>query len=171
MPTVGVLITLPEPVVSEVDDYRLGIGDTNPTEVPSHITLLPPTTIAAADLPAVRDHLAATAADHAPYAVQLRGTATFRPVSPVVFVVLAQGIAQTEALAGAVRTGRLAVELVYPYHPHVTVAYDHDRATLDRAFEDFAHYDRTFEVRDFHLYVLDEGGHWCHDHRFELGED
>ena len=40
----------------------------------------------------------------------LRGTATFLPVSPVVFVALAQGISACERLSDAIRTGPLAVD-------------------------------------------------------------
>ena len=39
----------------------------------------------------VDEHLAAVAARHAPFVVHLRGTATFRPVSPVVFVQVVEG--------------------------------------------------------------------------------
>lgn len=170
MPTIGVLITLPDPAVSELDRYRIGIGDPAPADVPSHITLLPPTEVDEADMDRIEAHLAGAAGGHAPYRVHLRGTATFQPVSPVVFVVLAEGIARTEQLAGDIRSGPLDVELAYPYHPHVTVAYDLDQAVLDRAFADFAGYDRAFEVDHFHLYVqgADEG--WHHAHRFDLRE-
>ncbi|QYJ02516.1 2'-5' RNA ligase family protein [Nocardioides panacisoli] len=170
MPTVGVLVTLPEPALSELDGYRFGIGDQNPAEVPSHITLLPPTEVDDGDLVAIEEHLATAAAGHAPYRVHLRGTATFQPVSPVVFVVLAEGIARTEQLAAAVRSGPLDVELAYPYHPHVTVAYDVDQEVLDRAFEDFAGYDRAFDVAEFHLYTQGADGRWRHTRRFDLGE-
>lgn len=170
MPTVGVLVTLPEPAVSELDDYRVGIGDPAPADVPSHVTLLPPTEVAAADLAGIEDHLATTAAAHAPYRMHLRGTATFQPVSPVVFVVLAEGIAQTELLAADVRSGPLDVVLDYPYHPHVTVAYDVDQVVLDRAFEDFAGYDRAFEIDHFHLYVLGADDRWRQVRRFDLRE-
>lgn len=170
MPVVGVLITLPEPAVSELDDYRVGIGDPAPAEVPSHVTLLPPTEVDPGRLDDIEAHLGNAAAAHAPYRVHLRGTATFQPVSPVVFVVLAEGIARTEQLAGDIRRGPLDVELAYPYHPHVTVAYDLDQATLDRAFEDFAGYDRAFEVDHFHLYVQGADDRWRHARRFDLQE-
>ena len=47
----------------------------------------------------------------------LRGTATFRPVSPVVFVQVAEGVAGCEALEGSVRSGVLAQELRFRLPP------------------------------------------------------
>ena len=79
------------------------------------------------------------------FGVHLRGTGTFRPVSPVVFVTLVEGISQCEQLAGLVRRGPLAIELEFPYHPHVTVAHHLDDAALDRAFEELAGFDCTFD--------------------------
>ncbi len=67
--------------------------------------------------------------------MHLRGTGTFRPVSPVVFVTVAEGISGCEQLASSVRRGPLAADLQFPYHPHVTVAHHLDDDTLDRAFE------------------------------------
>lgn len=170
MPTIGVLITLPEPAATELDDYRASIGDPAADEVPSHITLIPPTEVDEADLGAVEAHLAAAAEIHPPFRVHLRGTATFQPVSPVVFVVLAEGIAQTEQLEEAVRRGPLAVELDFPYHPHVTVAHNLDAAALEQAFEELAGYDCSFYVTHFHLYVQDAGGSWRRTRQFDLQE-
>ena len=77
----------------------------------------------------------------------LRGTGTFRPVSPVVFVQVAGGIAECEQLERAIRGGPLHRDLAFHYHPHVTVAHHVDEAAMDRAFEDLAGYTCTFEVR------------------------
>ena len=49
--------------------------------------------------------------------MHLRGTGTFRPVSPVVFVSLVEGISQCEQLADAVRRGPLAIDLALPVPP------------------------------------------------------
>ena len=73
--------------------------------------------------------------------MHLRGSGTFRPVSPVVFVPLARGISECERLEAQVRSGPLARETAFPYHPHVTVAHDLDEAALDRAFDALAAYD------------------------------
>ena len=49
------------------------------------------------------------------------------------FVTLVEGISECELLADAVRRGPLAVDLDFPYHPHVTIAHhldDDDRSTV-----------------------------------------
>jgi len=166
MPVIGVAIAIPEPWAAELVAYRQRIGDPTAEGVPSHITLIPPTE--AGDLAEIEHHLADAAGGVTPFRVHLRGTATFRPVSPVVFVSLAEGISQCEQLAGAVRRGPLAVELQYPYHPHVTIAHHLDDPTLDRAFEDLAGFECVFDVDEFHLYVHDEQEGWRSRRTFPL---
>ena len=119
---------------------------------------------------AIEEHLTAAAATVGWFCVHLRGTGTFRPVSPVVFVSLVEGISQCELLAGVVRSGPLATDLKYPYHPHVTVAHDLPDAQLDLAFEGLAGFECEFDVRDFHLYVHDSELGWQPTRDFPLGE-
>ncbi|MEV5002821.1 2'-5' RNA ligase family protein [Nocardioides sp. LML1-1-1.1] len=168
MPVIGVAIAIPEPWATELYDYRLRIGDPTASGVPSHITLIPPTEVGE-DLSAVEEQLERAAAQVSPFEVHLRGTATFRPVSPVVFVGLAEGISQCEQLADEVRRGPLAVDLDYPYHPHVTVAHHLDDPTLDRAFEDLAGFECRFGVTEFHLYVHHDEEGWRATRTFPLG--
>ena len=80
------------------------------------------------------------------FRIRLRGTATFRPISPVVFVPLAEGISSCEVLQSQVRSGPLEVDLRFPYHPHVTVAHDLDKDALDRAYDALSEYDCAFDV-------------------------
>lgn len=160
MPTIGVAVAIPEPWGKQLQDYRESVGDTSASLIPTHITLVPPTELADAELEVVEQHLAGVAAQRLPFRVHLRGTGTFRPVSPVVFVSLAEGIADCEQLADALRQGPLDVELDYPYHPHVTVAHDVEARCLDRAFTELAGFECTFEVEQFHLYVHDVATGW-----------
>ena len=169
MPTIGVALAIPEPWASELQDYRTSIGDSTATMIPTHITLVPPTEVAEEDLPEVEKHLAEVAADRPAFVVHLRGTGTFRPVSPVVFVTVAEGISSCEQLAGAVRRGPLDVDIAFPYHPHVTVAHHLDDAALDRAFADLADFECRFDVDEFHLYVHDERLGWQPTREFRLG--
>ena len=169
MPTIGVAIPIPEPWASELQDYRTSVGDTTAAQIPTHITLIPPTEVADADLAAVCDHLAAAAVTVQPFVIHLRGTGTFRPVSPVVFVTVAEGISACEILADAVRRGPLAIDLHYPYHPHVTIAHHLDDPTLDRAFEELAGFECRFDVDAFSLYVHDASHGWQPTHQYELG--
>lgn len=160
MPTIGVAVAIPEPWGQELQDYRESIGDASATLIPTHITLVPPTELSDDELAGVESHLAAVALERPPFRVHLRGTGTFRPVSPVVFVSLAEGISDCEQLADAVRRGPLDVDLDYPYHPHVTVAHDVAEARLDQAFTELAGFECAFEVPQFHLYVHDEQEGW-----------
>lgn len=168
MPTIGVALAIPEPWASQLQDYRTAIGDTTATMIPTHITLVPPTEVADEDMVEIEKHLAEVAADFGRFGVHLRGTGTFRPVSPVVFVTVAEGISTCEQLAGAVRRGPLAVEIAFPYHPHVTVAHHLSDDLLDRAFEELADFECHFEVDDFHLYVHDEQAGWQPTRDFRL---
>ena len=169
MPTIGVAIAIPEPWASELQDYRTSVGDTTATQIPTHITLVPPTEVPGADLEAVCAHLARAASAVTPFDIHLRGTGTFRPVSPVVFVTLAEGISGCEVLASAVRQGPLAVDLHYPYHPHVTIAHHLDDDALDRAFRELAKFECRFGVDAFSLYVHDTVTGWRATNHFALG--
>lgn len=169
MPTIGVSIAVPDPEGRDLQDYRIALGDETARHIPTHITLVPPTEVDPADLDAIRAHLGAAAAGQAPYRVSLRGTGTFRPVSPVVFVGVVEGISGCELLAEAIRTGPLAIEVEFPYHPHVTIAHDLPEETLDRAFEDLAGYRTHFQVTEFWLYVHDPVEGWQPTNSFALG--
>ncbi|CAM3613472.1 2'-5' RNA ligase family protein [Nocardioides zeicaulis] len=169
MPTIGVAIAIPEPWASELQDYRTSVGDTTATQIPTHITLIPPSEVEEEALAGVSDHLADAATQVEPFDIHLRGTGTFRPVSPVVFVTVAEGISSCEMLAGAVRSGPLAVDLQFPYHPHVTVAHHLDDPTLDRAFDELAEFECRFAVDSFSLYVHDADHGWKPTCHYELG--
>ena len=167
MPTVGVAIAIPEPWASQLQDYRTSIGDETAALIPTHVTLVPPTEFAAPE--ELEPHLAAVARVNQPFTLHLRGTGTFRPVSPVVFVGVVEGISSCEQLASAVRSGPLAQELVFPYHPHVTIAHHLPDAVLDRAFTELADFECAFTVDAFHLYVHDEVVGWQVTSSFPLG--
>ncbi|MDF9716806.1 2'-5' RNA ligase family protein [Nocardioides sp. ChNu-153] len=168
MPTIGVALAIPEPWGAQLQDYRRSLGDATADLIPTHVTLIPPTEVAEDELAAVSAHLAAVATQHHGFRVHLRGTGTFRPVSPVVFVTVAEGIAETEQLAASLRRGPLEVDLSFPYHPHVTVAHHLDDDRLDRAFQELAAFECVFEVARFHLYVHDEGTGWRRTDDFAL---
>src|SRR6478736_413048 len=168
MPTIGVAVAIPEPWATQLQDYRTAVGDATASMIPTHITLVPPTEIEDVDLPEVEKHLLEAAAEIDSFCVHLRGTGTFRPVSPVVFVTLVEGISQCEQLALALRRGPLDVELQYPFHPHVTIAHHLEDPLLNRAFEELAAFECEFHVSDFHLYVHDEDAGWQPTRTFAL---
>jgi len=166
--TIGVAVAVPEPYGGELRRYRASFGDPQAEAVPAHVTLLPPTEIAPGRLGEIEQHLSKVAARHPSFRVHLRGTGTFRPVSPVVFVALAEGISACEVLANDVRSGYLDRELTFPYHPHVTVAHHIDDQSLDQAFKVLADYECTFDVTHFHLYVHGADEVWRPHRAFAL---
>lgn len=168
MPTIGVAIAIPEPWATELQDYRTSVGDRTAEQIPTHITLIPPVEVEPGGLGAVEDHLATAAGTVRAFEIHLRGTGTFRPVSPVVFVTVAKGISSCEVLANAVRRGPLAVDLNFPYHPHVTIAQHLDDAALDRAFSELADFECRFLADAFSLYVHDNGDGWRPTRHFAL---
>jgi 2'-5' RNA ligase len=167
--TIGVAIAVPEPWGVQLQDYRASLGDATAEGIPTHITLMPPHEIDAGDVPDVEKHLAEAAAAASAFRIHLRGTGTFRPVSPVVFVTLAEGISACEQLALAVRSGPLEARLQFPYHPHVTVAHHLSDECLDRAFAELAPFDCDFTVEHFSLYVHDRREGWVPTRDFALG--
>lgn len=169
MLTIGVSIAVPDPEGAALQDFRVDLGDASAKHIPTHITLVPPTEIGDDALATITEHLARVASQQAPFGVRLHGTGTFRPTSPVVFVGVIAGIAGCQQLAAATRSGPLAVEVEFPYHPHVTVAHHLEEELLDRAFTELAGYEASFEVTEFWLYVHDEHHGWRPDRAFPLG--
>ncbi|WP_147795864.1 2'-5' RNA ligase family protein [Cellulomonas sp. Y8] len=166
---IGVAVSVPEPYAAELQAARARVGDPAADLIRPHITLLGPTVLPTAALPEAEEHLRAVAAAHAPFTVHLRGTATFRPVSPVVFVQVVEGIASCELLEVAVRSGVLDQELRFHYHPHVTIAHEVPDDALDRAFADMADFEARFDVAEIHVYEHGDDGMWRTIGAFPLG--
>jgi 2'-5' RNA ligase len=166
--TIGVAIAVPDPWGAQLQAYRARLGDDTAGGIPTHVTLLPPTQVAADGLPELEKHLLSASLDNGPFPMLLRGTGTFRPVSPVVFVAVADGISACEELARSVRQGPLQVEQRFPYHPHVTVAHHVPADLLDRAFEEMADFECSFVVDRFWLYVHEQGTGWSPTRHFPL---
>jgi 2'-5' RNA ligase len=169
VPTIGVSIAVPDPWGSELQQYRISLGDESARHIPTHVTLLPPLQVADDGMEGVVSHLRGVAARSAAFRMHLRGTGTFRPVSPVVFVGVVEGISRCEQLAAEVRRGPLAVEKTFPYHPHVTVAHHLPEESLDKAFSDLGSYDAAFDVEDVWMYLHDERSGWRPSESFPLG--
>jgi 2'-5' RNA ligase len=150
--TIGVAIGIPEPFKSQLQDARERYGDPNSSDIPPHVTLLPPTMVEGLQMPIVEQHLRKVAASRRPFLLHLRGTGTFRPVSPVVYVTVAEGVSDCEEIERQVRGGPMRRQLKFPYHPHVTVAHDVRAELLDRAFAEMADFDTVFEVAGFQLF-------------------
>jgi 2'-5' RNA ligase len=165
----GVAFGLPEPYTSELQGWRERLGDPNAAGIPPHVTLLPPTNLHESALEEVEEHLRRVAASEHGFRMHLRGSASFRPVSPVVFVPLVAGIADCERVESKVRSGPLARELKFPYHPHVTVAHDLGPEALDLAFQSLKDYEALFDVWGFTLFEQDREGVWRPQRDFPFG--
>jgi 2'-5' RNA ligase len=165
--TIGVAIAIPDPFGQELQRWREHFGDPLAGAIPSHVTLLPPTTVP--DCGALEKHLLGIAEGELPFSLHLRGTASFRPVSPVVFVAVAEGISDCERLEKQIRSGPLDRELRFNYHPHVTIAHDLPDERLDAAFRALQDYDATFTVSGFSLYEHGHDGVWRRERDFSFG--
>ena len=169
MTTIGVSVAVPDPWGTQLQDYRVALGDPTAAWVPTHITLLPPIDVDEVLLPSIDKHLDAVAAATCPFAMHLRGTGSFRPVSPVVFVNVVEGISSCEILASAVRKGPLAIDAQFPYHPHVTVAHHLSDGLLDQAFEELGTFDCRYTVDQISLYEHSDERGWIPVRDFRLG--
>ncbi|GAA1977617.1 2'-5' RNA ligase family protein [Catenulispora subtropica] len=158
--TIGVAVPIPEPFGSELQKWRESFHDPMARAIPTHVTLLPPTEVGRADLADIEDHLAKAASLGHPFPMLLQGTDTFRPISPVTFVRVAMGAEQCAATEALVRSGVLAREARFPYHPHVTVAHELPEDVLGRAQEILAGYEARFLVTGFALYLHGDDGVW-----------
>ncbi|MGA8852093.1 MAG: 2'-5' RNA ligase family protein [Aeromicrobium sp.] len=167
--TVGVAIAVPEPFGSLLRDARAQFGDEMAATIPTHITLTPPAEVEPSALGQLAVSLETAAATVAPYSIRLRGTGTFRPVSPVVYVAVSEGAAQTEQLAHRVRGALGHPALEFPYHPHVTVAHHLDDPALDHAYAALAGFECEFRVAEFALYHQVDHTGWKPERHFALG--
>jgi len=169
VPTIGVSIAIPSPHAEMLQAKRASFGDPLAESIPTHVTLLPPTEVAEEELEAAVKHLEEVAAQGRPFPMVLRGTGTFRPTSPVVFVQVSGGIADCELLEKEVRQGPLDRPLDFYYHPHVTVAHHVPEPNLDQAFTELSDFECAFEVDEFHLYEHGDDGVWRPVRSFTLG--
>ncbi|GAA2010987.1 2'-5' RNA ligase family protein [Brevibacterium samyangense] len=161
MVSIGVTLELPEPFAGQLRRVRLGFGDEAARTVPAHITVIPPMEIPVHSWPVVREEIRRVANETSPFVIRLRGTGTFLPTSPVVFIAVARGIVECEQLSARLRTGVLNQPLSFPYHPHVTIAQGLPEPVLDEAFESLADFDASFMVHGFGVYF----------HGTSVGED
>jgi 2'-5' RNA ligase len=168
--TIGVSIPIPAPHGDYLQQRRADFGDPQASHIPAHITLLPPTEVDEQTYAAFLSHCADVATAQRAFEVVLRGTGTFRPLSDVVFIQVAKGVSNCEALEVALRSGPVTRSLDFYYHPHVTVAHNVPEEALDRSFAELADYSVSFTVGSYHLYELGDDCVWRPVHEFALVE-
>jgi len=164
----GVGFEVPAPYGDQLHAMRVRLGDPSARLMPPHVTLLPPTRVSDDAFVGVVLHLEQVARSSPSFEVGLRGAATFRPVTPTVFVPLSTGLDSCERLEELVRTGPLRRRLPFPYHPHVTVAYELPAEVLDAAMTGLDGFAADFVVDAFGLYEADDAGVWQSVQRFPL---
>jgi 2'-5' RNA ligase len=154
----GVVIELPEPVGRELQDWRASFGDPASYAVPAHITLMIAPQEACWD--DVVERVRSVARDWRPFRVEINGTGTFRPVTPVVYLRIGEGGEECRALHEALHEERLVSASPFDFHPHVTIAHAVDEEDLDRAQDMLRTYRAGFLVDRIGLYELDVEGVW-----------
>jgi 2'-5' RNA ligase len=167
--TIGVVIDIPSPHGPALQAWRREFGDPLAEEIPAHVTLLPPTEVSPQSGVEIRGHLEDVAKRTEPFEIRLRGTDSFRPISPVVFVALEEGASGCDTLQQAIRQGPLARDLPFPFHAHVTVAHHLDEAGLNRAQAALLDYEADFTISSVGLYEHGRDGVWRLRRRFEFG--
>ncbi len=165
---IGVVVDVPEPWAQLLVDWRTKCGDPQASVVPPHVTLLPPTEVPVADRTSIAGHLAEVARRHPPFSLRLRGTDTFRPVSEVVFVAVADGVPDCAQIATDVRSGPLQRPLAFPYHPHVTVAHDVPPDMLDMVAGELSDLAVDFRVEHFTEFEQLPSGAWAVARQYPL---
>ena len=154
--TIGVTLPIPQPHRFDLDRLR-ATWSPDPPQMPAHVTVLAPVDVDEDVVPNVLAHLAYVAARTAPFDLTLAGSGTFRPISPVVYVTVADGARECAELEAQVRSGALGVEARFPYHPHVTIAQDLDDDELDQARSAAAGIDARMRIDAMNLHEYRAG--------------
>mgnify|MGYP002735275269 CR=1 FL=1 len=154
----GVVIAVPEPWISTITEMRLALGDPLAEKVPAHITLMPPIAVPAGRRADVLRHLRNVTKAQSPFKLSLRGSGTFMPVSPVVYLNVNKGASHCKQLAEDIRSGPLDYKQRFPYHPHVTLAQGLAEAQLKRGLAMGADMEASWRVPGIRLDRVAEDG-------------
>nr|WP_237740813.1 2'-5' RNA ligase family protein [Arthrobacter crystallopoietes] len=145
-------------MAGELESWRASFGDPMAAVIPPHITLV--TTTPVQDWDETTEHVRRIAKDQAPFTIRLRGTGSFRPVSPVVYLNVSEGFEDCVALHGKLQSGPLERQLEFDFHPHITVAHDVSQAGMDAAEDRLSDYEASFTASSMGLYEHDASGVW-----------
>lgn len=164
---VGIVIALPEPLATELRGWRASFGDERADVVPAHITLV--TTTSAPDWESTLAHVRHVVRSEPPFEIKLNGSGTFRPLTPVVYLKVEEGVSECMRLHRKLQAGPLARQLEFPFQPHVTVAHAVGDARLDEAARVMNLYRAGFPVRSIGVYEHDSAGSWNLQEELNLG--
>jgi 2'-5' RNA ligase len=164
--SLGVIISMPEKLAAELNAWREQFAGPEAAAVPPHITLV--SGRAAGSWTRAAEHVRSVAAAGSPFTVSLRGTGTFAPVSPVVFLRLEQGVQECVELHEMLLEGPVEHLIEFEFSPHLTVAHDLDDDTMGRAETAMADFAAEFAVDSIGLYDYSQGG-WALREELNLG--
>ena len=123
------------------------------------------------DLDRIEEHLRKVAEGERPFEIHLRGTGTFRPVSPVVFVSVVAGHQRLRAGRGAAcAPARCSASCRSPTTRTSRSPTTCPTTCSTRAFDELAGYDVRFPVWGFSLYEHGADGVWRPQRDFPFGQ-
>lgn len=164
---VGIVIPLPEPLRSELQRIRASFGDPLAETIPPHITLV--TGAATDDWERTRGHVRAVSRRWRTFELTLRGSGSFRPVSPVIYLKVDRGWDECVGLHRQLQSGPLDGAPEFDYHPHLTVAHDIAGPAMDRAQASLRGYEAGFTVERIGLFEYASTGQWSLQEELALG--
>lgn len=164
--SLGVIISLPPELAAELSARRAFYAGPDAAVVPPHITLV--SGKASHSWEEAAAHVRRVAAAGEPFVLSLRGTGTFEPVSPVVYVNVAAGARACTTLHGELVAGPLEHLPEFDFHPHLTIAHDLDDDAMARAKTEMAGFEAEFQVNSIGLFDYVSGG-WALREELNLG--
>ena len=155
----GVVLPVPETAAPEIDGLRRALGDGALGRIPAHLTLVPPVNVPVSNLEDAFSLLHSAATDRAPIRATLGPPTTFWPVTPVVYLPVADDdLAAVTSVRDAVFRPPLSRPLTHDFVPHVTLADEVAPERIGPAVAALADY--QVEVVFDRITILQEGaGH------------
>lgn len=164
--SLGVIISLPADLAAKLDARRARYASAGAAVVAPHITLV--SGRATDSWEDAASHVRKVAAAGEPFTLSLRGTGTFEPVSPVVYLNVESGAQDCAQLHEALLDGPVEHLLDYDFHPHLTVAHDLDAEAMAQAKVEMADFAADFVVTSIGLFDY-LAGDWALREELDLG--
>jgi 2'-5' RNA ligase/GNAT superfamily N-acetyltransferase len=156
----GVVLLVPQPLATQIDGLRRGLGDGALGRIDPHITLVPPVNVHDRDLPAALATVRAAAATARPVALRLGPIATFAPINPVAYLAVGGDIDVVHDLRAKVKTGVLERSDQHDFVPHVTVADDLAENRIEGALAALRSFHAEVTIDRVHVLAEQPGRVW-----------
>jgi 2'-5' RNA ligase len=152
----GVVLLLGWPVADEVRGLRRALGSPSLDTQPPHITLVPPVNVPEARVDEALAVLRRAASSvPGPLTLTIGPVATFRPVSPVVYLSVQGDVDGLVRLQQNVFVGPLLRTVDYDYVGHVTLHESADGALIDASLTALEQFSVGVEIDRVHLLEQD----------------